>query len=141
MNDPIVHASTVAFGDAGVIILGASGSGKSSLALQLMSLGAVLVADDQTCLTATETGVMASAPARLRGLIEAHGLGILRAATVASVRLVLVVDLDQRETQRHPPRRRHGLHGHEIDLVLGQTGPHFPASLMCYVAGGRQDDV
>jgi HPr kinase/phosphorylase len=139
--DATVHASTVAVGDAGVIIVGASGTGKSALALQLMALGAVLVADDQTCLTATDLGVMASAPNALLGLIEARGLGILRSATVPQVRLVLMVDLDHAEAERHPPRRSRMVHGHDIDLVFGNASAHFPASLMCYVAGGRLDDV
>jgi len=40
------HASCVDFDGKGVLILGASGSGKSSLALACMSLGARLVGDD-----------------------------------------------------------------------------------------------
>ncbi len=56
----IVHASCVAFGGAGVLILGPSGSGKSALALALMGLGAALVADDRVLLT------LPSAPASRR---------------------------------------------------------------------------
>ncbi|MFQ5437976.1 MAG: HPr kinase/phosphorylase, partial [Paracoccaceae bacterium] len=46
----IVHAGAVAFDRRAVLILGPSGSGKSSLALELMSRGASLVSDDRTIL-------------------------------------------------------------------------------------------
>jgi HPr kinase/phosphorylase len=133
----ILHATTVAIGDAGVMVLGPAGSGKSALALQLMAHGAELVADDQTCLAVTKAGIVASAPASLRGLIEARFVGILTAPVRASVILHLVVDLGQAETMRLPPRRTIRVHGRVIDLVFGHPSAHFPASLMCYVAGGR----
>jgi len=78
-----LHASCVALQDKGLLILGPSGSGKSALALQLMALGAVLVADDYTDLVRCDDRVIARCPAALRGLIEARGIGILRADTVA----------------------------------------------------------
>src|SRR3546814_6087396 len=42
-----IHASCVAPGHGGVLILGQSGQGKSDLALRLMDRGARLVADDR----------------------------------------------------------------------------------------------
>ena len=48
----MLHATTVALAGQGVLILGPSGSGKSGLALQLMAMGAELVADDRTIVTA-----------------------------------------------------------------------------------------
>jgi HPr kinase/phosphorylase len=41
-----LHASAVSLDGNGVLICGASGTGKSTLALQLMALGAELIADD-----------------------------------------------------------------------------------------------
>ena len=135
----IVHATTVALGDRGVLILGPSGSGKSALALHLMALGARLVADDRTILTSTPQGLVASCPPAGRGLIEARGVGILCAPTLDHVIIVLAVDLAQQETDRLPPRRKVTLHGHDIDLVHGVTSAHFPSSLWCYVTHGRQE--
>ena len=65
---------------AALLILGASGRGKSALALGLMAAGATLVADDRTHLHARRRRqLVASAPAAIAGLIEARGIGILKA--------------------------------------------------------------
>jgi HPr kinase/phosphorylase len=119
--------------------MGPSGSGKSALALQLMAFGAQLVADDQTEIMAQGDGLIASCPNALRGLIEARGLGILRADSIAQAKLVLVVDLSQRETDRMPPRRNVTLLGVPLELVLGSQSNHFPAAVLCYLKGGRQE--
>lgn len=132
-----LHATTVAIGDAGIMILGPAGSGKSALALQLMAYGAQLVADDQTCLATTTDGIAASAPAPLTGLVEARFVGILTAPVRDSVILRLVVDLGQQEVSRLPPRRSIRVNGRVIDLVFGHPSAHFPASLLCFAAGGR----
>ena len=133
-----LHASCVALQDKGLLILGPSGSGKSALALQLMALGAVLVADDYTDLARGEGGVIARCPAALRGLIEARGIGILRADTVAQAPVALVVDLGRVETERLPPKRQFALLGLVFDLVLGQDGDHFPAAVLQALRAGRQ---
>jgi HPr kinase/phosphorylase len=53
----LLHASTVAFGrDGGILILGPSGAGKSTLALRLIAAGAQLVADDRTIVMAARGG-------------------------------------------------------------------------------------
>jgi HPr kinase/phosphorylase len=124
-------------GDRGLLILGPSGSGKSALALRLMALGAALVADDQTLLQREGDALTAFCPPPLRGLIEARFVGLLRATPREQVRLALVVDLGQHESARLPPRRTVTLQGVTLDLVLGTQSDHFPAALLCYLAGGR----
>lgn len=134
-----MHGSCVALGDAGLLILGPSGAGKSSLALQLMALGAVLIADDRTILRALpKGGVIATCPAPIRGQIEARGIGILAAQAQSAAQLALVVDLSQQETDRLPPKRFHSVLGNEIALVWGQEGPAFAAALIQYLKGGRR---
>ena len=134
----LMHASCVAVSGRGLLILGPAGSGKSTLALQLMALGADLVADDQTEITLIGERVVARCPAALHGLIEARGVGILRAKTVAEAEIALVADLSQPEPDRLPPRRKLTLLGIGLDLVLGQSNPHFPAAVLCYLTGSRQ---
>ena len=135
----IVHASCVAFDDKAVLIRGASGAGKSALALQLMSFGADLVADDRTELVRHGEMLVARAPDPIFGLIEARGLGILKADARHSARLDLVVCLDTIETARMPPQRRQTLCGVDIPSVHKFEGAHFPAAILQYLKAGPQD--
>ena len=134
----LMHASCVAVSGRGLLILGPAGSGKSALALQLIALGAELVADDQTKITLIDGQVVARCPPGLLGLIEARGVGILRVKAVAEAEIALVADLSQPEADRLPPRRSITLLGKAVDLVLGRGNPHLPASVLCYLNGSRQ---
>ncbi len=141
MTDPAtqtLHASCVAVGDRGLLILGPSGSGKSSLALQLISLGASLVADDQTLLSVETGRLVARCPGPIRSLIEARGVGLLRAPTVETATIALVADLGRVEDQRLPPLRSFTILGCTADLVLHPQNDHFPDALMLYLRHGRQ---
>lgn len=136
----MVHASCVALGRRAVLIVGPSGAGKSALALNLMALGASLVADDQTEIWADADRLLAKAPAPLFGLIEARGVGILHAEPLPQGEIALVIDLGQTETDRLPPLRHVTLLGQTRPLILGplaQTASHhhFPASILCYLKG------
>jgi HPr kinase/phosphorylase len=137
-SEVTLHASCIAVDGRGLLILGPAGAGKSALALQLMAYGAELVADDQTHLRRQGQGLVASCPEAIHGLIEARGIGILRANPVASAPLVLVVDLSQSGHERLPPRDKIVLLGQEIELVKAIQGNHFPAALLCYLKGSRQ---
>lgn len=139
MTSDILHASCVALDGRGLLILGPSGSGKSSLALRLMSLGAQLVSDDLTRLDRVEDALVATCPnPALRGLIEARGLGILQAPWIESAELGLAVDLAQTESERLPPFRTVTILGSALPLVLHAQNDHFPDALMLYLRHGRQ---
>jgi HPr kinase/phosphorylase len=135
----LIHASSVALDGRAVLIRGASGSGKSALALQLMAFGARLIADDRTLLTDHPEGPLASAPATIRGRIEARGLGILAAAPADPAPVRLVVDLDRTETERLPPPRRADLLGHAIPLCHKQESPYFAAAILQYLKAGQAE--
>lgn len=134
----IIHAGCVALGNRGVLILGGSGTGKSALALQLMAFGCELVSDDRTALAARGEVVVAAAPLRIRGQIEARGIGILNATARAAARVALVVDLDETEGVRLPPLRTYTLLGVELPLLHRVESPHFPAAILQYLKGGRR---
>ena len=104
MDEVNIHASCVAIGRHGVLLLGRSGSGKSDLALRLIDQGAVLVADDRTILFVEKGLLYARAPSSIRGLIEVRGVGIVRFRVRAKVRVSLAVRLG-REAVRLPGRR------------------------------------
>jgi HPr kinase/phosphorylase len=132
-----LHASCVAVDGRGLLILGPSGSGKSSLALQMIGLGAILVADDQVEVTRVGEALVAGAPSALAGLIEARGVGLLRAETVTGVPLHLAVDLGQPASPRLPDRDGILVLETRIDLVKAPLTAHLPAALLLHMRGGR----
>lgn len=88
-----VHGSAVAIGGRGVLLMGESGAGKSSLALRLIDRGAVLIADDQVELAARDGRLQATALATIFGKIEVRGVGIVDCDATAAP-IALAVDLD-----------------------------------------------
>lgn len=103
-----------------------------------MALGAQLVADDRTELFVERGAVQARAPKTIRGMIEARYVGILYAEALAQAPVHLVVDLDQREETRLPPKRNTTLLGQQIALLYGVEADHFPAALIQYLAHDRK---
>ncbi|MEO0412150.1 MAG: HPr kinase/phosphatase C-terminal domain-containing protein [Pseudomonadota bacterium] len=88
----LLHATAICIDAKGVLITGPSGAGKSDLALRLIEMGAVLIGDDAVVL---EDGYL-RAPSRLRGKIEARGVGIISVPHLAKpVALKLEVILGQ----------------------------------------------
>ncbi len=132
------HASTVAFKGhndwRGLVIIGRSGAGKSELALQLMAMGARLVADDQTEFRLEGQQITATAPDTLRGLIEMRGMGLVHADPVDAV-VHTIVDLDQREGERMPPPRSMVLLGQDVPLLHRVDSPAFASGLRQYILG------
>ncbi|GHH00623.1 HPr kinase/phosphorylase [Pseudodonghicola xiamenensis] len=133
-----LHASCVVVSGRGLVIRGASGSGKSGLALSLMALGARLVSDDRTILSRQGDGLIASAPAAIEGLIEARGLGLLGAAPAGPAPVFALVDLDLPEDHRLPPMRNISILGCDVTLLLRSETPHFAASLMQFLRTGQR---
>ncbi|MGV9008432.1 HPr kinase/phosphorylase [Brevundimonas sp.] len=102
-----VHATTVALyrpgrGWFGVMLAGASGAGKSDLALRLIAQGWRLVADDYTHVFASGEHLYGTAPTTIAGRIEVRGVGIVDQPTVALVRLGLAISLTAGLVERLP---------------------------------------
>ena len=98
-----IHASCVLVDEAGVLIRGASGAGKSSLAHMLLVEGSLdggfarLVCDDRVRIERRAGRLVARAVAPLSGYLEVRGVGILPVRHEASAVVRLVVDcLDHR---------------------------------------------
>jgi HPr kinase/phosphorylase len=139
VTEDILHASCIAVDGRGLLILGPSGAGKSTLAIRLVALGARLVSDDRTRVTIRGDVLLASCPnPALQGLVEARGIGLLRAPSVESAPLTLAIDLDQTEPDRLPPPRTVTILGIPLALVLHPQNDHFPDALMLYLRHGRQ---
>ncbi|MCW5720503.1 MAG: serine kinase [Devosia sp.] len=94
-----VHGTGLTLDGFGILLRGASGTGKSLLTLSLLEhwegrgRPAFLVSDDRVDLTADAQGVVMHAPPLLTGLIELRGRGIVHRPSCESARLDLVVDL------------------------------------------------
>ncbi len=134
-----LHATTVDLNGKGVLLVGGSGSGKSALALQLMALGAQLVADDGTHVFWSDGFCMASAPHPIAGIIEARGIGLLRADAIASTRLTLAIDMDKVESERLPPERHYCHDFISLPCLYKVDAPYFAAGVIQYLKAGRQD--
>lgn len=139
MKYQVLHASCVAFEGRAVLILGASGSGKSSLALQLMGYGATLVADDRTELVRDGDQLIARAPAAIAGLIEARGLGILRADACEKATVCAIVTMDEIETERLPPKRCMDMLSVAVPVFRKGESPSFAAGVLQFLKGGALD--
>ncbi|RXT43583.1 hypothetical protein B6S44_28165 [Bosea sp. Tri-44] len=102
-----LHAGAVVVGEAGILIRGASGTGKSSLALaligqaQLQGRFARLVADDRTEITVRAGRVIAGPVSPLEGLVERRGLGLTPEPHLAAAVVRLVIDCGT-EPERMP---------------------------------------
>ena len=119
------------------MITGVSGSGKSSLALTLIGLGATLVADDQVVLKNHEGVLIASCPSPISGLIEARGVGLLSASVQDSAIVTNVVDMNQIEPDRLPPWRQITILGVEVPLVFGKDNAQLATALNHLMRNGR----
>jgi len=105
-----LHATSVAIDGVAVLIEGASGSGKSDLALRLIDRGATLVSDDQTLVVRAGKLLLARAPATIAGQIEVRGIGIVAMPHVDDVPVGLLVRVDG-AVERMPERRARKIAG------------------------------
>lgn len=112
----LIHATCVAIGGRGVLIAGPSGAGKSDLALRLIDRGAILVADDQTELTAVDSRLLAAVPDSIAGKIEVRGIGIVGMIHRSPMPVALLVDLVA-AVERMPEPRTRDLCGVNIPTV------------------------
>jgi serine kinase of HPr protein (carbohydrate metabolism regulator) len=90
-----IRGTTVAIAGRGVLLRGASGCGKSDLALRLIDRGAILVSDDYTEVRVERGRILAAAPATIAGKIEVRGVGIADMPPASDIPLCLVAELDR----------------------------------------------
>lgn len=90
-----IHATGFCVEGIGVIIRGSSETGKSLLALEILSRNpkALLVADDRIDVRTDQNRLFMAAPKPIAGLIELRGRGILKRPYQAEAQVHLVIDL------------------------------------------------
>lgn len=107
-SSPALHASCVVVGEAGILIRGPSGSGKSALAYELILEAerrgrfARLVGDDRVRLANRNGRLVVAAVPAIAGKIEARGFGVLTFPYESSAVVRLVVDCLTSEGPRLP---------------------------------------
>jgi len=133
-----LHGSAVAVGEHALLITGTAGAGKTTLALEMIALGAELVADDRVAVRPDGAGrLWLSPPPGISGLVEMRGFGLVRFAARPRVALKLIADLDHSETERLPPWRERVLSGIACPVMLCKGRLSLAAALTCLL---RADD-
>lgn len=84
-----LHGVFVEVYGLGVLLAGPSGVGKSELALELLTRGHRLIADDAAEFCRSRRGIIGHCPPLLSGFLEARSLGILNIRRMFGARRVL----------------------------------------------------
>lgn len=90
----LFQGSCVAVGGRALLIEGASGAGKSALALALIDRGATLVSDDIVSLTSGKDRLVAAPAPNIEGKLEIRNLGIAEFPAI-SAPVALLITLDE----------------------------------------------
>lgn len=128
MSDAACHGTALVIGDAGILVRGASGAGKSSLALALIAAAraegrfARLVADDRVVLSLRHERIVMRAPPAIAGLVEVRGAGLAEVAHLDGAVLRLVVDISP-AAPRYPEEdeRLAVLHGVAVRRLITRS--------------------
>jgi len=103
----------------GALIEGASGAGKSDLALRTLEAGFRLVADDRVVTFASDGRLYGRAPDPLAGLVEIRGFGVVSEPALRLAEITLVVRCVE------APERVERLPEPRFEVVLGVSVPVF----------------
>ncbi len=118
------HCTCVEVNSIGVMIEGASGAGKTSLALGLLNAARIrqvsfnFVCDDQAIINTTNGELWVSVPKSLAGKVELFGAGIADIRYVSQCRINLVCELvSQADIIRYPDDNQCQRFGIDLDCI------------------------
>ena len=134
-----IHGTAITVDGIGLLYLGPSGSGKSSLAFdclaeaRLRHLSGALVADDRVLILQDEDRIIASCPDAIRGLIELRYSGIVSVNHVAEAEIhFAVLPVPSNEGERLPPDNEKAdlAPGIRLPAIRVPVWSRFPLSLI-----------
>lgn len=134
-----IHGTAITVDGIGLLYLGPSGSGKSSLAFdclaeaRLRHLSGALVADDRVLILQDEDRIIASCPDAIRGLIELRYSGIASVDHVAEAEIhFAVLPVPSNEGERLPPDNEKAdlAPGIRLPAIRVPVWSRFPLSLI-----------
>ena len=140
-SNTVLHATTIDVSGRGASIIGESGSGKSSLAIKLIALGADLVSDDQTLLELADDKIFLSKPRRVPCAIEARGIGLIAIPSIKKSELFCFVKLIDKPIERLPPLNDQICFGKSIRLIHFNPISGNEAALFLMIKYGLIDPI
>ncbi len=139
LKDNVIHGNLIEYKNQGLLLLGASGSGKSLLSYQLITQGAKLVADD---IVQFDDNNIGQCPKQY-GHMEIYGLGIIELTPHLHIPSVAITHIFFH--QKNPPRlyeKKHLTLGKkEISYSDIDLSHHFSPtyiSIFCDMLNGKQ---
>lgn len=136
----IVHGTAVVVAGQGALVMGPSGSGKSSLALQLMAYGAGLISDDLVQLEDRDGAIWASRPPTVDMplQIEARGMGLLSAHPAPPAPIAVIIDLSECAQSRLPQPISLRIGNQDVRCLHKVDTPAYPAMILQYLSAASK---
>ena len=98
-----IQATAVSYKKHAILIQGLAGIGKTSLALQLIERGANLIGDDVVEIFIKNNKLYCKSKAKLKGIVEVRGLGLVGGLKVEkSAPVLCVIRLHKKNVERCP---------------------------------------
>ena len=101
----LIHSTCVSLNKKGILIIGKSSAGKSSLGLDLIFAGGNLISDDITEISLQNNDLIAYVPKNLPRGLEVRNFGIIKVPMINHTIIDIVIDLNKVEKKRIPKKK------------------------------------